>query len=87
MLSFNHKSVKALITGATGGEKNHKMGEVNQINQLFQYRLRLLKIKRIKAKIKRLEKEREKATSDMINSIFTFVMAAICIIFYTYFIK
>ncbi len=63
------------------------MGEVNQINQLFQQQLRLLKIKIIKAKIKRLEKEREKATNEFFNSMFTFVMAAICIIFYTCYIK
>lgn len=62
------------------------MGEVNQINQLFRYQ-RLMEIKRLKAEIKQLEKEHEKTTNEFINILFAPVMATICIIFYTYFIK
>jgi hypothetical protein len=66
--------------------QNHKMGDANQINQMFLYR-RLMEIRRLKAEIKKLEIEREKDTRDLIICLAPPLMAAICVIFYTYFIK
>ena len=66
--------------------KKHKMGDANQINEMFLY-WRLMEIRRLKAEIKKLEIEREKDTRDLIICLAPPLMAAICVIFYTYFIK